>query len=65
MNSVTYKRQTRPLVREGAPQRQDVVSLKMEVGENQASGYPSLERRKDGAGHQRIDIRVVEEYRNI
>jgi hypothetical protein len=37
----------------------------MAVGIDQASGFQSLERRKDGAGHQRIDIHVVEEYRKI
>jgi hypothetical protein len=42
-----------------------VVSLRMVVGKVQASGYLNLERRKDGAGHQRIDIHVVEEYRKM
>jgi hypothetical protein len=42
-----------------------VVSQKMVVGIYQASGYLVLDEGRMGAGRQRIDIHVVEEYRNI
>jgi hypothetical protein len=42
-----------------------VVSHKMVVGIDQASGYLVLDEGRMGAGHQRIDIHVEEEYRNI
>jgi hypothetical protein len=42
-----------------------VVSQKMVVGMDQASGYLVLDEGRMGAGHLRIDIHVVEEYTNI
>jgi hypothetical protein len=37
----------------------------MVVGIDQARGYLVLDEGRMGAGHQRIDIHVVEEYSNI
>jgi hypothetical protein len=42
-----------------------VVSQKMVVGINKASGYLVLDEGRMGAGHLRIDIQVVEDYTNI